>query len=229
MINFIERVFKYKLKKYEYWDDPDNEDEATRCPVNARHVLNLILAGCFDNVEHAGSVIERYAILEKAAETLGFEIKPEDFPEEMIGKHYFWAQKQIKVSGLGAIDYKRIYDNSDIKQSIRGRATYRNLADIVKPELDGTKAIVCATIIEIDEKKFTSKKTGEQEVFCKLTLQQNNDTTNLIIWSSEWKNARAQIINNKNKIIICMAGVRYSEFSGKNELQLTRNNLIDVL
>lgn len=229
VINFIERVFKYKLKKYEYWDDPDNEDEATRCPVNARHVLNLILAGCFDNVEHAGSVIERYAILEKAAETLGFEIKPEDFPEEMIGKHYFWAQKQIKVSGLGAIDYKRIYDNSDIKQSIRGRATYRNLADIVKPELDGTKAIVCATIIEIDEKKFTSKKTGEQEVFCKLTLQQNNDTTNLIIWSSEWKNARAQIINNKNKIIICMAGVRYSEFSGKNELQLTRNNLIDVL
>jgi DNA polymerase III subunit alpha len=229
VINFIERVFKYKLKKYEYWDDPDNEDEATRCPVNARHVLNLILAGCFDNVEHAGSVIERYAILEKAAETLGFEIKPEDFPEEMIGKHYFWAQKQIKVSGLGAIDYKRIYDNSDIKQSIRGRATYRNLADIVKPELDGTKAIVCATIIEIDEKKFTSKRTGEQEVFCKLTLQQNNDITNLIIWSSEWKNARAQIINNKNKIIICMAGVRYSEFSGKNELQLTRNNLIDVL
>lgn len=229
VINFIERVFKYKLKKYEYWDDPDNEDEATRCPVNARHVLNLILAGCFDNVEHAGSVIERYAILEKAAETLGFEIKPEDFPEEMIGKHYFWAQKQIKVSGLGAIDYKRIYDNSDIKQSIRGRATYRNLKDIVKSELDGTKAVVCATIIEIDEKKFTSKRTGEQEVFCKLTLQQNNDTANLIIWSSEWKNARAQIIDNKNKIIICMAGIRYSDFSGKNELQLTRNNLIDIL
>ena len=229
VINFIERVFKYKLKKYEYWDDPDNEDEATRCPVNARHVLNLILAGCFDNVEHAGSVIERYAILEKAAETLGFEIKPEDFPEEMIGKHYFWAQKQIKVSGLGAIDYKRIYDNSDIKQSIRGRATYRNLKDIVKSELDGTKAVVCATIIEIDEKKFTSKRTGEQEVFCKITLQQNNDTANLIIWSSEWKNARAQIIDNKNKIIICMAGIRYSDFSGKNELQLTRNNLIDIL
>lgn len=229
VINFIERIFKYKLKKYEYWDDPDNEDEATRCPVNARHVLNLILAGCFDNIEHAGSVIERYAILEKAAETLGFEIKPEDFPEEMIGKHYFWTQKQIKVSGLGAIDYKRIYDNSDIKQSIRGRATYRNLKDIVKSELDGTKAVVCATIIEIDEKKFTSKRTGEQEVFCKITLQQNNDTANLIIWSSEWKNARAQIIDNKNKIIICMAGIRYSDFSGKNELQLTRNNLIDIL
>ena len=28
--NFIERVFRYKLKKYEYWDDPDNPEEATK-------------------------------------------------------------------------------------------------------------------------------------------------------------------------------------------------------
>lgn len=90
IINFIGRVFKYKLKKYQYWDDPDNEDEAQRCPVNARHVLNLILAGCFDKVENALSVVERYAIVEKAAECLGFEIKAKDFPEELIGKHYFW-------------------------------------------------------------------------------------------------------------------------------------------
>ena len=43
--NFIDRVFKYKLKKYEYWDDPDNEDEVVRCPVNARGIANLIYAG----------------------------------------------------------------------------------------------------------------------------------------------------------------------------------------
>ena len=104
IINFIERIFKYKLKKYQYWDDPDDEDEIKRCPVNARHVLNLILAGCFDHVENALSVVERYAIVEKAAETLGFEIKSKDFPEDLIRKHYFWSQQQIKVSGLGAID-----------------------------------------------------------------------------------------------------------------------------
>ena len=101
--NFIDRIFKYKLKKYEYWDDPDNAEEATRCPVNARCVLNLILAGCFDKVEHAESVVERYAIIEKAAEHLGFEIKEKDFPADMINKHYFWSQQQIVVSGIGAI------------------------------------------------------------------------------------------------------------------------------
>lgn len=229
IVNFIERIFKYKLKKYQYWDDPDNEDEAKRCPVNARHVLNLILAGCFDKIENALSVVERYAIVEKAAETLGFEIKSKDFPEDLRGKHYFWSQQQIKVSGLGAIDYKRIYDNSTIKEQIRGRAAYMTLKDTLNDDKDGRKAAIAATIVEIEEKKFTSKKTGEQEVFCKITLQQNNDMAELIIWPEEYRNARALLVGAKNKLIICMAAVKYSEYVGHNNLQMTRNNFIEII
>lgn len=229
IINFIERIFKYKLKKYQYWDDPDDEDEIKRCPVNARHVLNLILAGCFDHVENALSVVERYAIVEKAAETLGFEIKSKDFPEDLIRKHYFWSQQQIKVSGLGAIDYKRIYDNSEIKEQIRGRAAYTTLKDTLSDDKDGRKAAIAATIVEIEEKKFTSKKTGEQEVFCKVTLQQNNDMAELVIWPEEYRNARALLVDAKNKLIICMATVKYSEYVGHNNLQLTRNNFIEII
>ena len=229
IINFIERIFKYKLKKYEYWDDPDNEDEVQRCPVNARHVLNLILAGCFDKIEHAYSVVEIYAIIEKAAEALGFGIKAKDFPEDLRTKHYFWSQQQIKVSGLGAIDYKRIYDNSAIKEQIRGRASYISLKDSLSDDKDGRKAAIAATIVEMEEKKFTSKKTGEQEVFCKVTLQQNNDMAELIIWPEEYRNARALLVGAKNKLIICMATVKYSEYVGHNNLQLTRNNFIEII
>ena len=227
--NFIDRVFKYKLKKYEYWDDPDNEEEVTRCPVNARHVLNLILAGCFDKVEHAGSVIERYAIVEKAAEHLGFEIKEKDFPVDLRGKHYFWSQQQIKVSGLGAIDYKRIYDNSAIKESIRGRAGYCQLRDILDLDKDGKKVAISATVVEMEEKKFTSKKTGEIETFCKITLQQNNDMSELVIWPEEYRTARAVLLNAKNKLIVFMAQVKYSEYTGQNNLQLTKQNFIEVI
>ena len=120
--NFIERIFRYKLKLYKYWDDPDNPNEATKCPVNARHVRHLILSGCFDKVENAQSVIERYAILEKAAKCLGFEISEKDIPEDLRNKHYFWSQQQIAISGIGAIDYKRIYDNSEAKPQIKGKA-----------------------------------------------------------------------------------------------------------
>ena len=88
---------------------------------------------------------------------------------------------------------------------------------------------VAATIVEIEEKKFTSKKTGEQETFCKLTLQQNNDMGELVIWPEEYRNARGVLQGAKNKLIICMALCRYSEYVGHNNLQMTRNNLIEII
>lgn len=227
--NFIDRVFKYKLKKYEYWDDPDNEEEATRCPVNARCVLNLILAGCFDKVEHADSVIERYAIIEKAAEQLGFEIKEKDIPVDMRGKHYFWSQQQVKVSGIGSVDYKRIYDNSAIKPQLKGRVSYATLQSITPNEMDGKKVGVCATVVEVEEKKFKSKKTGGEETFCKLLLQQNNDLCECIVWPEEYKSMRPQLIDSKNKLIIFSATVKYSDYAGKNNLQFMKRSLLEVL
>lgn len=227
--NFIDRVFKYKLKKYEYWDDPDNEEESTRCPVNARCVLNLILAGCFDKVEHAGSVIERYAIIEKAAEQLGFEIKEKDIPADMRGKHYFWSQQQVKVSGIGSVDYKRIYDNSAIKPQLKGRVSYATLQSIMPNEMDGKKVGVCATVVEVEEKKFKSKKTGGEETFCKLLLQQNNDLCECIVWPEEYKSMRPQLIDSKNKLIIFSATVKYSDYAGKNNLQFMKRSLLEVL
>lgn len=227
--NFIDRIFKYKLKKYEYWDDPDNEEEATRCPVNARCVLNLILAGCFDKVEHAGSVIERYAIIEKAAEQLGFEIKEKDIPVDMRGKHYFWSQQQVKVSGIGSVDYKRIYDNSAIKPQLKGRVSYANLQSITPNEMDGKKVGVCATVVEVEEKKFKSKKTGGEETFCKLLLQQNNDLCECIVWPEKYKSMRPQLIDSKNKLIIFSATVKYSDYAGKNNLQFMKRSLLEVL
>nr|WP_239059482.1 DNA polymerase III subunit alpha [Bacteroides sp. 224] len=227
--NFIDRVFKYKLKKYEYWDDPDNEDEVERCPVNARHVSNLILAGCFDKIEKAESVVERYAILEKAANRLGFEIKEKDIPIEMRNKHYFWSQQQVKVSGIGAIDYKRIYDNSEAKTAIRGKASYSTLQGIAPLEEEGKKVAICATIVEIEEKKFKNKKTGDTETFCKMVLQQNNDTCECVIWPGEYADNRGKLLNAKDKLIIFSAIVKYSDYSGKNSLQFTKNSIVEVL
>lgn len=227
--NFIDRIFKYKLKKYEYWDDPDNEEEMTRCPVNARCVLNLILAGCFDKVEHADSVVERYAIIEKAAEQLGFEIKEKDIPIDMRSKHYFWSQQQVKVSGIGSVDYKRIYDNSAIKPQLKGRVSYATLQSILPETMDGKKVGVCATVVEVEEKKFKSKKTGGEETFCKFLLQQNNDLCECIVWPEEYKTMRPQLINSKNKLIIFSAMVKYSDYAGKNNLQFMKRSLLEVL
>lgn len=233
--NFIDRVFRYKLKKYQYWDDPDDMDEIKRCPVNARHVRNLILAGCFDKIENAQSVVERYAILEKAANLLGFEITEKDIPSDLRDKHYFWSQQQIAISGIGAIDYKRIYDNSEAKTKIKGKAAWALLKNILDPDYDGKRVAICASIVDIEEKKFKDKKTGENRIFCKILLQQNNDLTEMIIWNDEWATARAEFTKGgnlsqaKHKMLICSAQVKYSDFTGNNNLQLYKSSIVSVL
>lgn len=233
--NFIDRVFRYKLKKYQYWDDPDNPDEATKCPVNARHIRQLILAGCFDKVEHAQSVVERFAILQKAAEHLGFEIQEKDIPTDLRGKHYFWSQQQIAISGIGAIDYKRIYDNSEAKPKIKGRAAWAMLKNVKEDDYDGKRVAICASIVEIEEKKFLDKKTGANKTFCKVLLQQNNDLVEMVIWNDEWANLRSKFCNGgspssaKNKMIICSAQVKYSDFAGGNNLQIYKSSVVEIM
>ena len=233
--NFIDRVFRYKLKKYQYWDDPDNPDEATKCPVNAKHIRHLILAGCFDKVEHAQSVVERFAILQKAAEHLGFEIQEKDIPTDLRGKHYFWSQQQIAISGIGAIDYKRIYDNSEAKPKIKGRAVWAMLKNVKEDDYDGKRVAICASIVEIEEKKFLDKKTSANKTFCKVLLQQNNDLVEMVIWNDEWANLRSKFCNGgspssaKNKMIICSAQVKYSDFAGGNNLQIYKSSVVEIM
>ena len=233
--NFIDRIFKYKFKHYQYWDDPDNPEEATRCPVNARHIRHLIFAGCFDKIENAQSVIERYAIMDKAAKKLGFEITEKDIPSDLRGKHYFWSQQQIAISGIGAVDYKRIYDNSPVKAKIKGRAKWVPLSQITEPALDGSKIAVCASIVDIEERTYQDRKTGEDSVFGKLVLQQNNDITEFTIWNEDWCKYRATLTQGnglgfaKGKILVCSAAVKYSDYAGKNTLQSYKSTIIELL
>lgn len=224
--NFIHRIFKYKLKKYEYWDDPDNEEEARKVPVNARHVKHLILAGCFDKIENVKSLPERHRILCVAAKELGFDLKEEDFPSDMTDKHYFWSMLQIEVSGIGSVDYRRIYDNSEAKQHIRGRASYMTIKDAFLKESEGKRIAVCATVLEHDEVEYQDKKTGEKKTFCKLKLQQNNDIIELVMWDDFYKANRDKIIQSKNKMIIVSAIIKYSDYSGCHCLQTYKSSML---
>ena len=227
--DFIDRVFKYKFKHYSYFDDPDNMEEVKRCPVNARHVKNMIMAGCFDKVENIQSIAERYDIILRAASALGFVLKDKDFPEDMVGKHYFWSSKQIEVSGMGAIDYRRIYDESEAKKEIGSRASYHSLKEILDDSMDGRISGICATVTDMEVRQFTSKRTGEVETFMKITLQQNSDTSLCVVWNSEYKVFEETLSKAKNRIIAFSGSVKYSDYDSRNEISFYRNTKIQII
>lgn len=227
--NFVHRIFKYKLKKYEYWDDADNEQEAVRVPVNARHVKNLILAGCFDKVSNISAVVERYSILDKAATELGFKIPTGDYPDHLINQHYFWSMQQIEVCGIGRIDYKRIYDNSYCRHQFKGRASYSTVHNALLSGSEGKKVALCATVTEMEEISYKDKKTGERKHLCKLHLQQNNDLIKLVCWNDFYTENRAELRDIKGKIVIVSAIVKYNDYSGGNSLNTYKTSRLFTL
>lgn len=227
--NFIHRIFKYKLKKYEYWDDADNEQEAVRVPVNARHVKNLILAGCFDKVSNISAVVERYSILDKAATELGFKIPIGDYPDHLINQHYFWSMQQIEVCGIGRIDYKRIYDNSYCRHQFKGRASYSTVHNALLSGSEGKKVALCATVTEMEEISYKDKKTGERKHLCKLHLQQNNDLIKLVCWNDFYTENKTELRDIKGKIVIVSAIVKYNDYSGGNSLNTYKTSRLFTL
>lgn len=224
--NFIHRIFRYKLKKYAYWDDPDNADEAVKIPVNARHVRHLVLSGCFDKMEGVKAVTERLGLLQRAARELGFALDEKEFPADLTGKHYFWSMQQIATSGIGSIDYRRIYDNSEAKATIKGKAAYLSLREVMNPDNEGRRAAVCATVTETAEVGYTDKTTGERKKFCKLTLQQNNDLLEAVLWSDFYEIRRNEVSTLKGRVAILTASIKYSDYSSSNTLNSYKTSLL---
>lgn len=230
LTNFLERVFKYKLLKYEYWDNPEDPEEAQGVPINARHVRNLIIAGCFDELAGITDITKRFDLLKEAASLLGFKLADKEFPEHLRDKHYFWAQQQISISALGSIDYQRIYDSTGLNTPYnRSKYPYRRIPDLLQSTSDGNNFTVCATILDCEEKNYSDKITGETKYYLKLTLCQGLDTIRLTVWNDKYSLYRSELTDCKNKIICLNVKVAYSDFTKQNETATLKASKIFVV
>ena len=228
--DFIRRIFRRKLgtEIVKHWDETDPMSENGRVPVNTRHLKHMILAGCFDRIENIKAVTERYALLKRAADTLNFNLRESDAPEELRNKHYFWSQQQIAVSGIGSIDYHRIFSNSPDREKVKGKAAYISLTDVMRDENDGRKAAVCATVTEYSEHNYTDRESGMRKRFVKLILSQNNQTVECTLWDDFYQAHKTELQHIKGKIIILTAVIRYSDYTAGNVLQSYRNSLLFI-
>lgn len=223
--DFIKRIFRNKFKKYKDWDDIDNDDEFRKCPVTALTVKNLILAGAFDKLMNVGSITERYGLMAQAAELLGFKIDEKLIPEELRDKHWFWGQKQIALTGFGAIDYERIYRNATKPTSLNS-VRYFRLEDLQEPGNEKLRVAICATILECTEHKYKDKSTGETKHYGKVTLQQNIDTGQLTIWNDAWIGAKDYFWQKKDRIVVFQGVIKWSDYDEQNVLQINKGAFV---
>ena len=224
--DFVRRIFRHRLRKYRTWEDDLPPAEMERVPVNARHMRHLILAGCFDRAEGIDSVADRYGILQRAAAELGFALDGQDYPADEIAKHHFWSRLQIAVAGIGSVDYRRIFEESQVRPKIKGRASYMSLHDALVMENEGKKVAICATVTDVEELSYRDKTTGDRVAFCKMILQQNTDTIEAVCWNDFFSTRRAEIMGLKDRIVVLTGIIRYSDFSGTNTLHTTKTTIL---
>ena len=157
---------------------------------------------------------------------LVFALDERDYPPEEIAKHHFWARQQIAVSGIGSVDYRRIFDESAVRARIKGRASYMSLHDALVMENEGKKVAVCATVTDVEELSYKDRMTGDRVAFCKIILQQNTDTIEAVCWNDFFSARRAEIMRLKDRIVVLTGIIRYSDFSGANTLHTTKTSIL---
>lgn len=225
--DFIRRIFRKRFVKFKTWNDPaDGCDlETVKCDVTARHIRHLIMAGAFDKCENVHSVCERYGLLQKAAELLGFMISEKEVPEGLADKHYFWSQQQINLSGMGAVDYQRIWNNLE-KPNAAKSVRFLEFKELSNMFLDVSRAAIVGTIVEASDKTYKSRQDGTTKHFGKVTLQQNNDIAQVVIWDAAWAEVKHLFLKKTDSIIAAIVNIKYSDYDEKNIMQINKGAFV---
>lgn len=226
--DFAVRIFKQKLKKMKYkgYTDDEPADMKERCPVTSLHLKHLIMAGAFDEVEHLTSASQRYILLKGAAMMLGFEMKDKDAPPEKIGKEHYWQQKQIDLTGFGAVDYRKILNDSDeVPGYIKG-SKFLDIKVLSSLTLTPDKYTLCATIVEAVDKTYTDKREGGTKHFGKVKIAQNNDIGQMLIWSKAWEEVKPFFIHKEGQLVVATVRTEWSDYDEKNIIKINNGAFV---
>lgn len=219
--DFCERMNRIRKERAD-------DEEAERAPINSRQIKNLIIAGCFDNIEHVTSPSQRFDLLKTAADRYGFEIDDAAFPSYKVTQDFFWSTMQIAASGIGSVDYDTAFERSMYKPKYKGKS-YRRISECRDMDNDGDRVVICASVAEVVEKSYTDKATGDKKSFYKITLQQNNDTMEMLVWNEDVEKFHDILVSAEGHIIIVYGIVKWSDFSNCTVLQIFKSSTINML
>lgn len=219
--DFCERMNRVRKERSE-------DENSERAPINSRQIKNLIIAGCFDNIEHVTSPSQRFDLLKKAADRYGFEIDDAAFPSYKVTQDFFWSTLQIAASGIGSVDYDKAFERSMYKPKYKGKS-YRRISECRDMDNDGDRVVICASVAEVIEKSYTDKATGDKKSFYKITLQQNNDTMEMLVWNEDVEKFHDILVSAEGHIIIVYGIVKWSDFSNCTVLQIFKSSTINML
>lgn len=227
--DFVKRMFPNKLKinEVERNEEKKNDDIVAlseKNPVTTRILLNLIKAGAFDTLEDVKSPVERYGLLKKVEELLDGVEPLKDISDELVSKAYYWSQIQIKLSGMGSVDYRQIYFSIERPKSL-DRYEFVDFINLEDMSFTTKKtAVTCFRVMEVIEKRYKDQRDGTSKKAGKIKGQQNTDMTEIMLWNDSWEENKR--LFSPGAIIVAVVMVKYSEYDKKCVLQINRGAFV---
>lgn len=214
------QILKERDENGRYWslDDFVTRHKWKGSAVNTRVIQNLILAGAFDAVENITDASQRVELLISYLASMKNKLNEDDPIIAGFDNHrndaWWWQLMQKKLSGLAFFDYGSIYDK--VKQFFPDGYEYHTFEDCNDVEYRPNRGyvIVGGYVSAID-----LKKTKKGDVLCRITLENNYEFLDLVVFQSEYERLQEEITASKDNIVLLNATLYYDARNDKNALR----------
>ena len=196
-------------------------DRVDTSKVNKRVVENLILSGCFDELEGITDIKKRYDLIQHYYQLAKVKMDSRiDFPEQRKYT-WFWTKRQKELSGLGDFDYERLILNSELKHLV---SQYIDPIKLQTEGVVGSSVVIAGSILDIK-----TRKTKRGDEFCILQIESNEEPINVVMWADSWSKVKNDIMENKSGMFIGSGVVTVDNYKKCNQIQTNKDSKIKIL
>lgn len=219
----LEYLLEERKNNGEYFSFEEFYNRIKGKGVNKAAIRNLILSGCFDQLENTKNPSDRLQTMQKFNNFTNDDMPEQMRDPSMLVKDYFWVLKQKELTGFGYFDFGAIYKANKHKV---GKHNYMDPISILSPESIGKEVCIIGVLSNCMER--TVRKTGDK--FAQVQLLSNDNTIDCVVWAQIWPQHRTKIMGGENKIFMVTGKIREpNDFQPMNHIQTNNNSIIEVL
>jgi len=200
----LEVIIDERTNKGEFFSLEDFLSRIDKRVVNKAVVINLILSGSFDELENINHVGDRKILINKYYEFTGAKREKDDV--YLINhENYWWQIKQKELSGFGDIDYITfLKDKTEFSPK-------KYISGFDLPETKEDSNVLIAGLI----KRFVVRVTKKNDEFCRVTLDNNNEEIDIVIWNETYQGLNSESFE-VGKILTLEGKVVKDNYKGGN-------------
>lgn len=214
----VQTIIEERNKNGQFFSLNEFYERVPKNKVNKATLLNLILAGSFDEVEGVGHISDRFDLLKTWSGLTGSDI-PEEFNEENIKKEHFWVLQQRALTGLSYLQFDKLLNQTSLKHW-----TLTEVAEIFDEGKIGDIVILGGILQQVIQKK---SKRGP---FCHCIFESNSELWEATFWNETWQSLSLKYFEQHvGKIMFITGKITFDGWRNYNVIHSTNDTQIEII